>query len=332
MVAQGLLADARNDSSSGRASTLRLNPDYGYVVGVEYTAHSIHLKIFSFDGTLILSSDADVEATTPTELLDNVVSAVKSIIKSNGLSEQHLLAVGAVDFGLIDVNTGVAIQSSQFTAWHDVNVREQLSSAFSVPVVVVGTAQARLKAVDRLEFCGKYNDIILLEYGAGIACGIKSGGNIVFGSRGMAGELGHTHVIGAEEPCTCGSIGCLEAVAALPALSRQTGQDGLKVLADAKAEDKLAMRYVHVAFERIGTALGNLVNVLNPDIVVLDPLLAEAGNLALAGLRRAMVQQMMPPHAEQLKVVVSTLPSPVPPVGGALFALDRASEEATKNR
>ena len=77
-----------------------------------------------------------------------------------------------------------------------------------------------------LELKGKYEDFILIEYGLGIACGIMSEGRFITGSRGMAGELGHTHVPDFHGHCECGSVGCLEAAAALPAISREMECDG----------------------------------------------------------------------------------------------------------
>jgi glucokinase len=187
---------------------------------------------------------------------------------------------------------------------------------------------ARLTAVDHLELKGKYEDFILVEYGLGIACGIMSDGRFITGNRGMAGELGHTHVPDFHGHCECGSVGCLEAAAALPAISREMECDGREVLARANAGDKRAMRVVDVAFERIGAALGALVNILNPAAVILDPVLAEAGTLCRATLERAMVQQMLTTHAEQLVVMVSQLKEPVAPIGGALQALDAILDDS----
>ena len=88
------------------------------------------------------------------------------------------------------------------------------------------------------------------------------------------------------------------------------------------------MRVVDVAFERIGGSIGGMVNILNPAAVILDPVLAEAGALCRATLERAMVQQMLTTHAEQLVVMVSQLKEPVAPIGGALQALDAILDDS----
>ena len=322
MKEEGFLVDIRN-TSGGKRPALGLNPNFGHVVGLEYNSEMISSVVVTFEGRIVLADTHNLQVSKPVELLEALASTAKKAISAVNLSEGKLLGVTVIDCGVVDINEGVAVRSSLFPAWHDVKVTERLSSILGVPVSLMSSSPARVMAVDRLELGGRYDDIITLEYGAGIACGLKMGGDVIFGSRGMSGELGHTHVTDSTEPCSCGSLGCLEAVAALPALARQAGRDGREVLADAKVEDKLAMRIVHQAFERIGTALGNLVNVLNPAIIVLPPIMAEAGEAALDSLRRAMHQQMMPTHAEKLEIKVSELKEPIAPIGGALWSLER---------
>ena len=321
MKEEGFLVDIRN-TSGGKRPALGLNPQFGHVVGLEYNTGMISSAVVTFDGRVVHTDTHNLQVSKPVELLEALASTAKEAISAVKLSAGKLMGVTVVDCGLVDMNEGVAVRASLFPAWHDVKVTERLSSVLGVPVSLMSSSPARVMAVDRLELGGRYDDIITLEYGDGIACGLKMGGNIIVGSRGMAGELGHTHVTDSTAPCPCGSLGCLEAVAALPALGRQAGRNGREVLADAKAEDKLAMRIVHQAFERIGRTLGNLVNVLNPAIIVLAPIMGEAGEAALGCLRRAMHQQMMPPHAEKLEIKVSELKEPVAPTGGALWSLE----------
>lgn len=326
--ASGLVAHkSRQDHESGPIG-VALNPQTGHVVGIEYGPTLIKLAALSFDGKVLQTKSLPVAVHTPGQLLDALAPAIRSFMDEHNLPHQRLLGIGAVDCGVVDASKGVSIKASQFPEWGGTQVVNPLSDSFGVPVTLMNSMLARMTAVDHFELKGRFEDFILVEYGLGIACGIMSNGRFISGSRGMAGEMGHTHVPNFQGNCDCGSVGCLEAAAALPAISREMGCDGREALARAHAGDKRAMRVVDIAFERIGVALGALVNVINPAAIILDPVLAEAGPLCLATLERAMIQQMLTTHADQLEIMVSELKEPVAPMGGALQALDAILDDS----
>jgi predicted NBD/HSP70 family sugar kinase len=322
LQASDLVAHRSRQNQKTGPIGVALNPQTGHVIGIEYSPTQINLAAISFDGTLMHTKSQPLEIRSAKQLLDAFAPAIKSFMDEYKLPMKRLLGIGAVDYGVVDVTKGMSIKSSLYPEWGGTQVIQPLVDAFGVPVRLMNSMLARLTAVDHLELKGKYEDFILVEYGLGIACGIMSDGRFITGNRGMAGELGHTHVPDFHGHCECGSVGCLEAAAALPAISREMECDGREVLARANSGDKRAMRVVDLAYERIGAALGALVNILNPAAVILDPVLAEAGVLCCATLERAMVQQMLTTHAEQLVVMVSQLKEPVAPIGGALQALD----------
>jgi len=311
----------RSGQQTGRAG-VSLNPQIGHVVGIEYGPTLIKLAALSFDGKLLHTISKPISIDSPQQLLDTFAPAIRSLMKEADLTPERLLGIGAIDCGVVDGRQGVSVKSSIYPEWEGTQVAQPLVDAFGVPVTLMSSMIARLIAVDNLELKGKYEDFILVEYGTGIACGIKSDGRYISGSRGMAGELGHTHVPNFTGSCECGSVGCLEAAAALPALAREVKCEPHEVLALASDGDKRAMRVVDEAFERLGVALGTMVNIINPAAIILDPILADAGPLCLASFKRAMLQQMLTTHAEQLEVIVSDLKGPVAPIGGALWALD----------
>jgi len=328
LQASDLVAQRSRQNQKTGPIGVALNPQMGHVIGIEYSPTRINLAAISFDGTLIHTKSQPLEIQNSQQLLAAFAPAIKSFMDEFKLPAKRLLGIGAVDFGVVDVTKGISIKSSLYPEWGGTQIRQPLVDAFGVPVMLMNSMLARLTAVDHLELKGKYEDFILVEYGLGIACGIMSDGRFITGNRGMAGELGHTHVPDFHGHCECGSVGCLEAAAALPAISREMECDGREVLARASTGDKRAMRVVDVAFERIGAALGALVNIINPAAVILDPVLAEAGALCRATLERAMVQQMLTTHAEQLVVMVSQLKEPVAPIGGALQALDAILDDS----
>ena len=222
--------------------------------------------------------------------------------------------------------------------WNNVPIVDILQQHFNLPVMLLNSSSAHIRAVDRLELRNEYRNLIYIEYGKGIACGLKLEDNYILGQSNLAGELGHLRVTDSQIPCRCGGVGCLEAVAALPALARNAKEaisensssslarieniDGLTVLTAAAKGDRLAIRVVDEAFEYLGRAVAGLINILNPEAVVFDSNISLAGEEAVGALMRALKKNILPSNFAELKVKISSLPSYLCVLGGAVALLD----------
>jgi len=219
---------------------------------------------------------------------DDVVVAVRALIDASGLD---VLPIGAGIAGQIDPTNGRVIKAPNL-GWTDFGLGEHLAAGLGRPVTVLNDVQAAAIG-EWLYGAGRgTSDMIAVFVGTGVGGGIISGGQLVRGCGGNAGEIGHT-VVDREGPlCACGSRGCVEAYSGGRALARRARRMAgarpdraprLLELAEGKPEtittamiaqaaeagDVLALRLIHDAADALGAGLASLLNTLNPCIVVL---------------------------------------------------------------
>ncbi|MBC7591142.1 MAG: ROK family protein, partial [Salinibacterium sp.] len=160
----------------------------------------------------------------------------------------------------------------------------------------------------------------------------------VRGVGNAAGSLGHIKVIGSTEPCTCGGVGCLDAVASGGALVRQMVRAGLDVshvsevihlVGEGHPQAVLAVRE---AGKRIGEALSSIVNLLNPSVISTWGFLTGAESVLFAGIREGMYQAALPRASDQLHLVVTALGETAGVRGAALRVIDEILDPAAVDR
>jgi glucokinase len=207
--------------------------------------------------------------------------------------------------------------------WRDVAVGPVLSAALGVPVFVHNTSQAAAVA-ESIEGAGQgVDNLVFLFVGSGIGAGILSDGRLFHGTAGVAGEVGHCPVPGATERCNCGKIGCLETVASGTFIAKAArkaiaggaksslAERGNRLTAEdvghaAEEGDALAIELLATAGQAIGLATSWLINILNPDRIVVGGGLAAAGEFLMGPLRKTVQAEALPQSADQVDIVLST--------------------------
>lgn len=335
-----LIENAGSDTNGPRKKRgLRLNPDYGYVIGIEYGPDGFETVAMNTAYQPIAKSanTLDISNSGQNEILDQIYITIKDLQKANKLVDSKCLGIAAVDPGLIDENAGISVLATTMENWNNVQVVNILEEKMKIPVMLLGTSTAKILAVDRLELNNKAENLLYIEYGKGIACGMKLNNVYISGQGQLAGELGHLQMTNSNVVCRCGAIGCLEAVASLTALAQtaiasvkghniillnKDSLTGIDVLNAAAQNDKLALRIVDEAFELLGTAVGGLVNIISPKIVLFDSIINQAGPEAIAVLMRSLNKAVLISHQRQLEIQISTLTSHIGALGGAAAILD----------
>ena len=208
-------------STGGRPPALfALNPAAKVVVGVDVGATHVRAALADLSGEILgeVGESLDV-AEGPEVVLGWVSSTVRSLLKAQRRPVKHLAAIGIGLPGPVEHATGRPISPPIMPGWDRYDVPGRLQREYAVPVLVdndvnimaLGEQQVHLTDVD---------DLVLVKVATGIGSGIISGGRLQRGATGVAGDLGHVRVIGADDvTCRCGNTGCLEAVAAGPALA-----------------------------------------------------------------------------------------------------------------
>ncbi|MDP3893544.1 ROK family protein [Nocardioides sp.] len=301
-------------STGGRPPSLfAFNPAARVVAGVDVGATHARAALTDLSGTLLAEERAELDvADGPDRVLGWVTEVVGRLLEHQSRGVEELAAIGIGLPGPVEHSTGRPINPPIMPGWDRYDVPGHLQRTFLVPALVdndvnimaLGEQQAAMPEVQ---------DLVFIKVATGIGAGIISGGSLQRGAQGTAGDLGHVRVARADGvTCRCGNEGCLEAVAAGPALVTRlrelgaavtTGQDVVDLL---RSGDPAAVQVVRQAGRDLGEVVATLVNMINPSVVVIGGRVAAAGEHLLAGIREVVYQRSLPLATEHLRIVPSS--------------------------
>jgi predicted NBD/HSP70 family sugar kinase len=316
-------------STGGRPPALfALNPAARVVVGVDIGATHARAVLADLSGALLGEVGAGIEvAEGPDVVLGWVVDSVKTLLRSNRRPVRDLAAIGIGLPGPVEHSTGRPINPPIMPGWDRYDVPGHVQRHYPVPVLIDNDVNI-MALGERRTHLADVDDLVLIKVATGIGAGIVSGGVLQRGAQGTAGDLGHVRVAGAEAPCRCGNLGCLEAVAAGPALAALlrgkgiTARNGQDVVDLVRAGDTSAIAVVRQAGRDIGEVVAMMVNLINPSVVVIGGQLAAAGEHLLAGIREIVYQRSLPLATEHLRIVPSQAGGEAGVLGAATMAIE----------
>ena len=276
-------------------------------------------------------------------MLDAVVAAVEEVRDAMEAASETVEAVGFGIPCLIDQERGVAVMAVNLPLAH-LPFRDLMAERLGLPVFVDNDANGAMLAEWRFGAAAGARDAALLTLGTGIGGGLVLGGVQQRGSQGAGAELGHM-VVQADGPrCqgNCPNRGCLEAMASGTALAReatkiargrpQTGLgealasgreiNGMLVTELAHDGDSAAIDAIAVVGRWLGVGIANLVNMLNPDVVVVGGGVMAAGELLLEPAREVLAERALSPSKEHVRVVPARFGAEAGMLGAAALALD----------
>lgn len=236
-------------------------------------------------------------------------------------------AVAALSLGLpAPLSNGRMRAREILPGWADVEPRALAEQRWGLPVTVDNDANLSAVAEHRLGAARGHSDAVVVKISSGVGGGIIVGGNLVRGSSGMAGEIGHLTVDDSGPVCRCGSRGCLEAYASASAVQRMLAEQmpgaSIGQIVDAAQDGHVAARR---ALEdtglHLGWALASIVNLLNPSVCVVAGEIARSGDLLLDPARLALRRHALDASTATM-LVPGQLQSDAPLLGGLLVAAD----------
>lgn len=331
LLTAGLIAPAGEASSTGGRppTTFAFRPGARVVLAVDLGATHARMAVTDLASTVLAEAEAPLPiADGPDVVLGWVVEHGRALLEQAGRRPEDLVSVGVGLPGPVEHSTGRPINPPIMPAWDDVDVPGILASRLGAQVLVDNDVNLMALGEHRSAW-PDVDDMLFVKVATGIGSGIISDGRLRRGAQGAAGDIGHIAVPGAADvPCRCGNLGCLEAVASGRALAEQlaaTGlpaRDGSDVVALVRAGDLAAGRAVRQAGREIGSVLAACVSLLNPSLVVIGGVVAEAGEHLIAGIREVVYQRSLPLATEHLRIVTSQARSQVGILGASAMAVD----------
>ncbi len=314
LLAIGFVNEAGLGISQGgrKPIQLEINPEAGYVFGVEVTRHEVSMGMANLTADPVLLQRRAVDMSAPAAGIDNFARAIGAAARMAD-RKGRLLALGIAFPGLIDVDAGVVKRSVNLgPAWSGYPIRTVLEERLGVKVFIENNSNAAALAERWFGECADCRDLVYINWGEGISAGVLTDERILQGYRGYAGEIGHIVIQEGGPLCNCGNRGCLEAICGIPALERKVAGELPFIRADdpireravagrAAIEDIIDCAGVEGSYcadlmrqvaRYVGYAVADVVNILNPQAVFLGGRMARA-----AALNRALIEETVRSHA-----------------------------------
>ena len=347
LVDKGYLVEMGEGTSQGgrKPRLLRINNQLGYIAGIDIGATSLEIALADVTGLILQHrSEATDVHLEPQTVLGRCCELLMDLIRLQAAAPDQILGIGVGVPGPVDFARGVLVAPPLMPEWEDFPIRDFFKQTFSSAFVVVDNdvnimALGEQRAGDALGI----DHFIFVKIGTGIGAGIISNGKIHRGSDGCAGDIGHICVDKEGRLCACGNKGCLEAMAAGPAIAAKAmdaAQRGSSpVLAQIREAnggilrpedvntacregDQAALDIIRESGQMIGDVLASLVNFFNPSHIFIGGGISSFGNHLLVAIRKAVLHRSLPLATTHLSIKFSRMSTNAGVMGAISLALD----------
>ncbi|MFJ5641461.1 ROK family transcriptional regulator [Streptomyces sp. NPDC093223] len=328
------------DSAGGRPRGLvAVHASGGTLIGVDIAETYVHVELFDLALNVLARAEEDLRPGEhrPEQVVGHVAAAVDSVAARAGAAGGRVLGVGVSVPGQVDRDTGIAEYAPNWD-WHDVPLLDLLSEHIAHPLHLDNPLRACAVAEQWFGAARGRGDAVVVNLGTGVGAGLALGGGLHRGVSNSAGEWGHTTLVLDGRPCHCGNRGCVETYVGAPGIMlnlREACPDSpllrpddqtatIDALARGVADgDPVAVRVVRDTARYIGAGVANLVNLLNPELVVLSSWVARRlGGPLLEEVREAVRLHALARPFAATEIVLSPIPSDPVCLGAATFALE----------
>ncbi|MGN7785891.1 ROK family transcriptional regulator [Niabella sp. 22666] len=300
LLKNGLLVDLGKEiiGVGRKPNFYGLNPEAGYFLSIEIHRHHINIALVNFREEIV-----DVKENIPFELqntkakFDELCKITEAYLKNHKAYLEKLAGIGLTITGRVNHRTG---NSYSFFNFHEQPLSEILSERFKLPCYIENDTRAMSFGEYAKGCVTNEKDILFLNLNDGIGMGIIIKGDLYSGKSGFAGEFGHLAILNNDIICHCGKKGCLETEASGAAIISQVVdaiQNGTstiltetsrheeislhKVVDAALKDDSLCIEVISTAGEKIGKGIALMLNLFNPELVIIGGEMARAGSLTL---------------------------------------------------
>ena len=343
LIDDGLIKDnGKVDSTGGRrASLYGLVAESCFFIGVDIKKYEINIGLLDFKKNLVeIKENIPYQLENSPEAYQELITIIKSFIEEISIEKQKILGLGINLSGRVNHTTGY---SYSFFHFHE----EPLSQTIKKEIGILTFIQNDSKAMAYGEFCSgavsREKNVLFVNIDYGVGLGILIDGKVYYGKSGFSGEFGHIPFFDNEIICHCGKKGCLETEASGNALIRNFKKkieegsnsslakkgklmDDLRVVdivKAAKAEDTLSIELIADIAEKLGKGLAMLINLFNPELVILGGALAETGDYIRLPIKSALNKYALNLVSSDSQLVTSKLGEKAGVIGSCLMARSR---------
>lgn len=347
LIDQGLVVEEGTVStgSVGRPQrTLYLVPDARYSLAIHINVDYVRVALTDLLARSICSHTLRYGDEPPVDdVLHDIVRAVHDTLAEQDIGLNDIVGVGIAASGLVDPATGVNIMAPNL-GWHDVALRGYFEQRLNLPVCVDNNVRAMALGEAMFGIARDVYSLAFVYSHIGVGAGLVVGGELYRGGAGGAGEIGHTTIMLFNgEPCRCGNHGCLETLVSdrvivklakqlagrnrhkspilFEHMNRTEYSDMQNILDAARAGDEPVGQLLRKRAEYMGVGLANLVNIVNPEMIVFGGTFAQGADILLPKVEAVIRERAFADLGSQVQVRATEF-TDEGIVGAAALALD----------
>jgi glucokinase-like ROK family protein len=337
-------SEAEGQRSVGRPRVgICLNPDSRFTVGIHIGVGIYRVGVANLLGQIIHNRVCEYDTQLPvTQVLEQIAASIQTVIHESGVDRSLILGVGIGASGLVDFSTGENLLAPNLN-WRNVPMREYFRNALNLPVVVDNNVRAM--AIGETYFgAGRgVNSLAFVYSRTGVGAGLVFDGKVFRGSSTGAGEIGHmVMLLRGGEPCHCGNNGCLETLVSEPAILHQAeilsrlNPAGIlaqtiaarqdlplleRVFVAARQGDQDVLRMLNERAYYLGLALANVVNLFNPELILLGGIFSQGQDLFIQPTLETVRQMSFGGLGKKVRLQATTFGWKAGVIGAAALAL-----------
>ncbi len=343
LIEEGIVSETGKVDTAGgrRPSQYGINPNACYYLGVEVKRSSINIGIQDFNNNFVqLSENISYTLENTRESLSSLCAIINQFVDNSGVPRDKVIGACINLSGRINSRKGF---SYSYFFFEEKPLSEIIESQIHIKTFLENDTRAMTYGEYNCGVVKNEKDVIFVNIGWGVGIGIISNGKLYYGKSGYSGEFGHSPVFDNEIICHCGKKGCLETEISGIALERKFKKalenGSTSILSGKKADEEITIDDILTAIkenedtlgieiiEEIGSKMGRylsmLINIFNPELVVLGGALAETGMYLLLPIRTNIHKYSLSLVSLDMELKTSTLGSRAGVIGACYILRDK---------
>ncbi|GGG17470.1 ROK family protein [Paenibacillus abyssi] len=313
-------------SSGGRKPVMLLfNNTAGYAVGIDLGVNYIRGVLTDLEGSVVAELDKALLRHDTGSVLPELYECIETLIMQAPKSPYGVVGIGMGVPGIVDDHGSILFAPN--LEWEHVELEKLLSERFNLPVIIDNEANAGAQGEQKYGAGRGIPHQIYVSVGIGIGTGIILNKELYKGASGFSGELGHLSIELGGKPCRCGNQGCWELYASENALLERAENLGFGDLTGLLRAAESGNEEVAALFRSIGEFLGagiaNIINVFNPDVVIIGNRMSRAEAWIGDAVRETVERRTLPYHRRHMHILFAELGEQSAVRGSAYYAISQ---------
>lgn len=346
LIADGYLCDMGKIETAGgrRPSTFGLVANAGYFLGVDLHDDNVNFGVIDLNKNMVaISKHNHIDVEDSPAMLDRLCVMIEDYIKSMDFDKSQILGMGLILRGRVDSSAGYSYNQFNF---ENRPLSEVMRDKVGLYTIIENDTRAMAYAEYTHGDTGGAQNALFVNITRGVGVGIVIGGKLYYGKSGFSGEFGHIPFFDNEKICYCGKKGCLETEAsgnALEAKFNQSLRQGassilsdrfkrgekiafLDIIEAARKDDVLSIELITSIGEKMGRGIGVLINLFNPELVVVGGVMSEVGDYLMLPIRTALNKYSLSLVNKDSTLRISSLGDSAGVIGAAQLTRNRILE------